>query len=200
MSNIRISKCQGHELQSILEELGSLRIEIFREYPYLYAGTLDYEREYLRTYVEAPRSAVFLAMEVDTGKLVGASTCIPMIEEQEEFQEPFLKQGYTLDQIFYFGESILLPQYRGCGIGKLFFDHREAHALQLGFKFTTFCAVDRPVDHPLRPANYRSLEGFWETRGYKRQAELVTHFSWRETGAKEESLHPLTFWTKSWKS
>ncbi len=34
--------------------LGRLRISVFREYPYLYDGTLEYEREYLKTYVRSP--------------------------------------------------------------------------------------------------------------------------------------------------
>ena len=29
---------------------------------------------------------------------------------------------------------------------------REAHARKLGVKWTAFCAVDRPTDHPQRPA------------------------------------------------
>ena len=43
----------GPALEPWLDALGALRIRVFREYPYLYDGTLEYEREYLRTYVNA---------------------------------------------------------------------------------------------------------------------------------------------------
>ena len=55
-------------------------------------------------------------------------------------QEAFVQGGYDLGSICYFGESILLPQYRGRGIGKEFFRRREAHARKLGTRITAFCA------------------------------------------------------------
>ncbi|HRQ91226.1 MAG TPA: GNAT family N-acetyltransferase, partial [Bacteroidia bacterium] len=41
----------GDTLRPHLRELGGLRIAVFREYPYLYDGDLDYEERYLETYV-----------------------------------------------------------------------------------------------------------------------------------------------------
>ncbi|MEI6534966.1 MAG: GNAT family N-acetyltransferase, partial [Verrucomicrobiaceae bacterium] len=115
-----------------------------------------------------------------------------------EFQAPFIQQGYDLGRIMYFGESILLPEWRGRGLGKMFFERREAHARRLGMKTTTFCAVDRPADHPLRPADFRPLDGFWESRGYVKQPDMKTSFSWKEIGETTESPKTLTFWMKSW--
>ena len=42
----------GAALEPWLDALGKLRITVFREYPYLNDGTLEYEREYLKTYAE----------------------------------------------------------------------------------------------------------------------------------------------------
>jgi len=91
----------------------------------------------------------------DDDKVVGASTAIPMQYETDELKKPFLEQGYDLAQVFYCSESVLNKNYRGLGIGVRFFEEREAHAAALGgFKHISFCCVERPVDHPRRPANY----------------------------------------------
>lgn len=184
----------GSEIEPHLDALGALRIAVFREYPYLYDGSLEYEREYLRTYVNSPRSLVALAF--DQGRVVGATTCLPMADEGPEFQAAFAQAGFDLSTICYFGESILLPEYRGQGIGKEFFIRRKAHVRQHGFKLSTFCAVDRPADHPLRPAGYRPLDVFWQSQGYVKRPDLQATFVWKETGEEAESPKTLTFWVK----
>jgi len=98
--------------------------------------------------------------------------------------------------VLYFGESLLLPEYRGRGIGHRFFDLREQHAGKLGLPLTAFCAVDRPPDHPKRPDDYRPLDGFWTSRGYVKRAGLRAVFDWKEIGASVESPHSLTFWLR----
>lgn len=197
MESFQIHELHGGQLEDWLDALGGLRISVFREFPYLYEGTLEHERDYLRIYQKAADSLVVIVTD-SIGKPVGATTCLPMIEEGPEFQAPFIQQGYDLSQIMYFGESILLPEWRGRGLGKMFFDRREAHARRLGMKMTTFCAVDRPAEHPLRPADYRPLDGFWESRGYVKQPSLKTSFTWKEIGEETESPKTLTFWMKTW--
>ena len=192
-----IHPLRGAELGPWLDALGELRIRVFRKFPYLYEGTLEYERDYLRIYQQAPDSLVVLVTDAG-GNVVGATTCLPMCQEGPEFQEPFLKVGIDIRRVFYFGESLLLPEWRGRGFGKMFFDRREAHARGLGYDITAFCAVDRADDHPLRPENYRPLDGFWRGRGYVKQPHLQAVFSWKETGEDEETSKTLTFWTKSW--
>ena len=187
----------GAALEPWLDGLGKLRIKVFREYPYLYDGTLEYEREYLTTYVRSPESLVVLVVD-ENQNVVGATTCIPLSDEGPEFQEPFLKAGVNVVDVCYFGESILLPELRGRGIGGEFFKRREAHAQKLGMRWTAFCAVDRAADHPLRPSDYRPLDEFWKSRGYTKRPDLQATFVWKETGETEESPKTLTFWTKEW--
>jgi GNAT superfamily N-acetyltransferase len=187
----------GHALTPWLDGLGKLRIAVFREYPYLYDGSLDYEREYLKTYANSPRSLVVLVTDAQN-EVVGATTCIPLSDEGPEFQEPFLKAGWNVNDVCYFGESILLPQLRGRGVGKEFFKRREAHAQKHGFKWTAFCAVDRATDHPMKPESYRPLDEFWISQGYAKRADLRATFVWKEIGELAESPKTLTFWTKSW--
>jgi len=193
---LRLQNFHGAELEPHLDALGALRIAVFREYPYLYDGSLEYERDYLRVYLRSTGSRVVLAFDGD--RVVGATTCLPMLDEGPEFQAAFAKAGYDLSTICYFGESILLPEFRGQGIGKEFFARREAHVRELGAKLSTFCAVDRPADHPLRPAGYRTLDDFWRSQGYTKHPELQATFVWKEIGEETVSPKTLTFWVKEW--
>ncbi len=191
---LSLQNFHGAELAPHLDALGELRIAVFHEYPYLYAGTLEHEREYLGTYVRSSGSLVVLVFDDD--RVVGATTCLPMLDEGPEFQAAFVQAGYDLSTICYFGESILLPAYRGRGIGKEFFVRREAHVRKLGLKLSTFCAVDRPAEHVLRPQGYRPLDDFWRSQGYVKRPELQATFVWQEIGEETESPKTLTFWTK----
>lgn len=192
---IQIETYQAQQVESVIGELAQLRMEVFREYPYLYDGNLQYEEKYLRAYLESSYFALIVAKDDD--KIVGASTCLPLIDEVDEVRAPFMALSYDIDKIFYLGESVLLRPYRDKGIGVRFFEAREAHARRLGgFEWATFCAVERPADDPRRPADYVPLHNFWRKRGYFKRDELDTFFSWKEVGESEESLKPMTFWMK----
>jgi GNAT superfamily N-acetyltransferase len=194
--SIQFRSYSGPALEPHLDSLGQLRITVFREFPYLYEGTLDHERHYLSTYLDSPRSLVVLAY--DGAQVIGATTCVPLIDEIPEFQKPFLDQNIDPQPICYFGESILLPAYRGRGIGKTFFHARETHARSLpGIHMATFCAVDRPRDHPLRPPDYRPLDSFWQARGFQKQPHLTCSLVWKEIGEQNETPKRLTYWTKT---
>jgi GNAT superfamily N-acetyltransferase len=195
MDAIRLTSCQGQAIAPHLDALAGLRIRVFRDFPYLYDGDPAYEADYLRRYAECPRSLFVLAFAGDA--LVGAATGMPLAEAQAEFRAPFEAQGIAVGEVFYYGESVLLPDYRGHGIGKAFMAEREAHARREGFSTVAFCAVERPDNHPLRPANHVPLHGFWCSRGYRRHPELATTFHWKDLGEAEESDKPMVFWLKS---
>ena len=184
----------GQQIADVITPLGELRISVFRDFPYLYEGSLLYEENYLQIYVDAPEAMLFSVW--DGSRMVGATTCIPLRNETEEVQEPFEKADLPIDKIFYFGESILLPSYRGKGLGKRFFAEREQHAASSGrYQSVYFCGVERPDDHPLRPANYRPLDPFWKAQGYQ-PAGLVSYFQWRDIGEETESKKKMNYWWK----
>lgn len=192
---VRIERIPGPRLEPYLRELARLRIEVFRDFPYLYDGDLAYEEKYLETYLESPQAVVVLAL--DGTRPVGASTAIPMGHESEEFQRPFFRHDYDLARVFYCGESVLEKAYRGLGIGVRFFEEREAHASALGgFDCSCFCAVERPADHPLRPAEYVPLDRFWTRRGYQRHPDLWTTFRWKDIDRQQETEKKMVFWLK----
>lgn len=192
---LSLKRLSGEELIRYIPELAKLRIQVFRDYPYLYDGDLAYEERYLQTYVQAPDSVIVLALDNET--VVGASTGIPLQYETDEVKQPFIDGGYDIAKVFYCGESVLISSYRGQGAGVAFFEHREAHARGLGhFDYSAFCGVQRPEDHPARPADFVPLDNFWRKRGYEKHPELHTTFSWKELNEQQESPKPMTFWMK----
>src|SRR5690606_24691926 len=179
--DVRTAILSGTEVRHRLDELAALRIRVFRDFPYLYDGDLDYEREYLAKYASSPDSVFVLAV-AENGGVVGAATGLPLVDADAEFQQPFVEQGMDPAAVFYFGESVLDRDWRGRGLGHAFFDGREAFAASRGFAVTAFCAVVREDDHPARPADYRPLDALWNARGYAPVPQMDTCYHWRDLG------------------
>ncbi|MCB1410754.1 MAG: GNAT family N-acetyltransferase [Rhodobacter sp.] len=191
---MRVEALAGAALDASLDAVARLRIAVFRDWPYLYDGDLDYERRYLAPYRDNPRAVVAGAFQGD--RLVGAATGTPMEDHADDFAAPFAATGIALSDIFYCAESVLLPQFRGQGVGHRFFDIREAQARKLGRRHVAFCSVQRPADHPARPAGYRPLDAFWRARGYAPVPGVIASFRWRDLGDSMESAKPLQFWMR----
>lgn len=189
---IEVFLCENVEPH--LSELALLRIEVFREWPYLYEGDFAYEENYLRTYADSPDSVVVLARE--GGRIVGAATALPLCAEGEEMVSAFAAQGYDPEGVFYFGESVLMRPWRGRGIGRRFMEERLAAAGCRGAQWSAFCAVRRDADDPRRPQGFRPLDGFWRSCGFRPVPGLTTVFSWREIGEAAESAKTMDFWIR----
>lgn len=192
MTGVRVLR--GAELDAALDDVARLRIAVFRDWPYLYDGDAAYERRYLEPYRASPRAVIVGAF--DGARLVGAATGSPLEDHKDDFAAAFAGTGLDLSTIFYCAESVLLPDYRGQGIGHRFFDLREDHARAHGFARCAFCGVVRPEDHPARPADYAPLDPFWRKRGYAPLPGVVARFSWKDLGDRDETLKPLQFWMR----
>lgn len=195
LDDIEVRALTGAELEAALDQVAALRITVFRDWPYLYDGTLDYERQYLDTYRDRPGALLVGALH--QGRLVGASTSTPLEDHAPEFAAPLRAQGIPPGQVLYGAESVLLPAYRGIGLGHRFIDLREGHAAALGRTHVAFCSVIRPDDHPARPAAYRSNDAFWRGRGYQPLPGAVARFRWRDVGDAEETEKALQFWLRA---
>ena len=232
------SKCVDN-----FDELADLRIQIFKEFPYLYDGDIQYEKKYMGRYLDS-KSAVFILVywlnedefkkiselkpnqfefvskniinlftDIDlkkmisslSGKLVGMATALSLSEEMPSIKNPYEsylnKHNINIENVFYFGESLLIQKYRGNGIGKLFFQLREMAALNWNknLQLTTFCAVDRPNDHEKKPVSYQDLSLFWNNLGYQKIPDLITSLSWKDIDCTIETDKKMIFWKKSWK-
>lgn len=192
---IRILTGHAPALREFVPDLARLRITVFREFPYLYDGTPAYEEKYLQTYLDCAESVVVLALAGT--QVIGASTGLPLAAETDEFKQPFIASGLDPERIFYCGESVLLPAWRGRGLYREFFGGREAHARALGrFDRMVLCAVDRPHDHARRPADYQPLDAIWQRFGYTRRTDLVTSFDWQDLDEDAPSPKRMVFWEK----
>lgn len=191
---IGVRTLTGPTLDAALEDVARLRMTVFREWPYLYDGDLEYERNYLNTYRDNPSAVLIGAF--DGNKLIGAATGTPMLDHADEFASALKDLNWDLTQVFYCAESVLLNTYRGHGIGHRFFDLREEHARALGYSKMAFCAVQRSVNHTLYPADYRPLDVFWEKRGYKSVPNAIAYFHWKDIDVAQETAKPLQFWAR----
>lgn len=127
---VTIHALTGDDILAAIDDLARLRIAVFAEWPYLYDGDLEYERDYLAAFSAAP-DAVLVAASVE-GRIVGLATASPLAAQEEALRMPVERAGHDVSQLFYFGESVLLPQWRGQGIGHAFFDYRETQARRAG--------------------------------------------------------------------
>ena len=182
------------EVAERLADLATLRITVFRDWPYLYDGDVRYERRYLRPYAESPRAIVVGAF--DGRALIGASTGTPISDHEAGIVEALDPLGVAAADVFYLAESVLLPAFHGRGIGHAFFDLRERHARRCGYRYAVFASVIRPADHPRRPRLVRDLAPFWRKRGYAPVQGATARLWWRDVGDTEETEKPLAIWLR----
>ena len=184
----------GAVIADVLNDLATLRLDIFREYPYLYEGSREDELNYLGTYAEAPDACVILAY--DGSAVIGAATGMPLIQEDAQLRDAFAGTALPLDEVYYVGELLFRPAYRNSGLGRKLLDHLESQIRSFGSYRTLTCAtVERPDDHPLRPRDYIPITRFLARTGFVRLSGVTTSFMWRETnGVKRD--HPMQFWIK----
>lgn len=193
--NLKTLRLNGEEARKYADDIAHLRLRVFNDFPYLYEGTLEYEKKYLETYFKAKHSFILLLKDGD--QFIGATTGIWAQEEEESFRQPFVAQGIDPKQVFYFGESVLLPEYRGKGLGKVFFEEREAFARSLGFiEWLAFCAVVREENHPLRPKAFRPLNEFWISQGFSKSPSLKTTYEWQDKDQNEVTKKNMEYWLK----
>jgi GNAT superfamily N-acetyltransferase len=186
----------GPAMGPFLPDLARLRMAVFREFPYLYEGSPESEARSVAEFGTCPGAG--LAVAFDGEMAVGCATCRPLAAESAGVIAPFLARGWDIGRFCYFGESVLLPAYRGRGAGVDFFRAREAHAAILpGCDFAAFCSVIRPDDHPHRPANAVKLDEFWRHRGFHPEPGLICTMRWKQIDTEDKVENHLAFWLKS---
>ena len=75
VERVELRALTGDDLANALPSLARLRVEVFREWPYLYEGDPTYEERYLATFAAA-RDAVIVGA-FDGTRMVGAATGCP---------------------------------------------------------------------------------------------------------------------------
>jgi GNAT superfamily N-acetyltransferase len=193
---VSVEAFTGEAIGPHLPELARLCTTVFRAWPNLYDGDGSYDAGHLRTLADSPGAMLLIASDGDIA--VGASTCLPLADATGDVRAPFIARGWSPARFFYLAESVLLPRYRGRGLGKTFFSLRENHARTVSdCDFSCFCAIQRSRDHPARPAGFVPLDTFWRRQGYEAVLGLSCQMAWREVGQMQDSPVTLGFWVKS---
>lgn len=183
---------QGKEIQQNIDDIARLRITVFREFPYLYDGNEEYEKEYLKKFSEINESLVILALDAE--KIIGAFTSLPMQFEQEGVKKEIPSEW--IDKAFYLSEIILEKSYRKKGIGKTMFQRMMDQIEKLDtYNRILFASIEREENHPLQPQDYHSNDKIWYNQGFKKTA-FHSIISWKEIHEESESFKKLAIWEK----
>ena len=184
----------GFAVEGCLDGLASLRINIFREYPYLYVGLREDELTYLRLYMDTPDA--FVISVNDSGNMVGAATGMPLRYEHDGLITPFKGTSYSVNELFYVGELLFYPEYRGCGLGIRLLEQIVDHVRTLGnYRYLTCATVVRPDYHVRCPESYTKIDRFLARTEFVLLPGVTTSFAWKETDGTN-CEHPMQFWVK----
>jgi GNAT superfamily N-acetyltransferase len=167
------------KMEPLLPFIATLRINIFKEYPYLYDGDFKEEMDDLEHCAQLPNNALAIAYykDIPVGFLYG----IPLIEFASHFENPvidlFKNKNLDPTTCYYFGDIIILPEHRGNHLSKELFDTLEAYAQKQGYNSASFITESHDI-HPLKPTNYKSLDPLWTSLKYKKIG-LTSYSSWK---------------------
>lgn len=191
MSEAIFEVARGARIGGYIERLGRFRIEVFREYPYLYDGEMEYERKYLGRYAARPNS--FLIFCEDANGFVAACTGICMDGAGEEFCEIFSQEDTS--EICYIGEVMIKEGYRGQGLGSKLLSKAMKLIKEGGYKKAVLCAVDRDEKRHLRPKDYVAPDNLWLKFGFKKLSDKKIYYDWRDIGETCETQKRMSVWS-----
>lgn len=179
---------EGIRIAPYIEDIGRLRIKVFREYPYLYDGELKIEQSYLTLFAHSKEGLAVIALEDD--RIVGAITGAPVEDTLKQTIRMFKEKQIPTQDLFYMGDIVVLKDYQGKGIGSRLYKAFEQLVRKKGkFKRITLCEVEREN----KPAGVRGATGFFKMLGYVKDPTLVTHQSWKDIGDIKETQKPVVF-------
>lgn len=184
--NIQLKVLVGEEINPYVEEITHLCLIVFREYPYLYEGTVGEYEPYIQKYADTKKGVVCLIL--DDNHLVGAVTGIPLVEMPPHHISSFYENGYDPSLFYYIGEMVLLPKHRGSQYGQLMYYQVEKKIKEWNFPYLCFCEIERP-DHQDSP--------LFGKHGYIKHEELHFTAYWQEINGTEETPQHMVYWIKN---
>lgn len=188
---------QGAEIIPFYQRLWNLCALMYREYPYLYDATDTDYTYYLESYACSPSSRIILAF--DGPELVGAITGIKMADyTAEHYKKPLREQGYNLEELYYLGDILLLPEYRDEGYEKMMYEQLEKNIRQ-DSRYTHLAYLelgDSNCNH-IRTDYDKLRDAFLRQLGFERHPELSFITYYEIIGEREESPHAMVYWLKT---
>jgi len=194
-----ITIVHGEAITELIPFIAQQRLAIFKEYPYLYQGSLEGEYTYLTWFASLPHSAV--AVAYDGENIVAFLTGTSFADFAHHFQgslELFENAGLDPAIYYYLSEAIVLPEYRNKSVCRYLTHALEQHARARGFSAGCL-TCEQHEHHPLKPAGYKELGPLFAKLGYHK-TELTVFFTWdtiQSDGSIKAASHPLTYWVKN---
>jgi len=193
----------NHSGESLVAEIGVLaefRLRYFREFPYLYVGTEQGEREHLAEYIANPTTRLLVARDRNAGdRVVGVAIGTMLSTETEIFRqigESLPSHKIVPERFYYFGEMIFDPEYRHRGIGKRMLEMLKNAGRKQGANRFCFLAVAREYNDVRRPADHIDSELIFRKFGFVKTDVSVT-FEWptiQPDGRVERTSNRLDLW------
>lgn len=199
MINPTIRLVINNDIINYLDKISEFRIKEFKEFPYLYEGNEEYEKSYIKGFIEGQNSVLGI-VEIDSN-IIGVATAMPLRCEAEivkDVELEFHKMGFKIDEFFYIGEVIVKKGYRGNKISSRLLETVEKYFLNLGFKYACLSTVERDIEDSRRPKNYSDIDKLCLYNGYTK-TKIYSDYSWpmkSDDGSIREVVNEMVYWIK----
>jgi hypothetical protein len=190
----------GNEIKNHVSEVAAFRIKYFRDFPYLYVGSSEYEEKYLNGYSEDSKAILVKGHNL-AGDLVAVSTALPLVTSSDILSgasEMFQSFGFNPEKIYYYGEIILDYSIRGIGISRRIYDLQDVYAKRNGFQQVVIATVEREDLDSRKPIGYLSIDALWKKLGFTKTS-LTFEYEWptiQLNGKVEAQMNPMVYWIK----
>lgn len=192
-AEIRYVEVENRAIAPYIRSIADLCNTVYAEFPYRYDGQDNDYNYYFDTYVNALHS--FACIVLDGDKPIGVITAIPLADYRPNKIKTFADHGFDVHQFAYLRELVLLPEYRGQGIGKQLYLRVENWARVNKFTYIAFAQIDESKISVCPPTGYSPLDGFWKKLGFIKHPELQFDAFYKCVG-EEEAIHPMYYWVK----
>jgi ribosomal protein S18 acetylase RimI-like enzyme len=192
---------QTYQHASLAAEIGifcEFQSRFFREFPYLYARTEEYEQEYMAEYIANPTARLVVAR--NAGKAIGVATGTMLSTAPSivgATGDSLQKYGIQPQRCFYIGEVIVEPEYRRHGIPKQLLEQLKNAGREQGAQRFCFLAIYREPDDARRPADYIDIDLIFSKVGGFVKIDVSVTFEWptiQPDGSVENAVNRLDFW------
>jgi len=195
--SINIQTYSGESLAVEIGVLADFRLRYFREFPYLYVGTEEGEREHIAEYITNPAARLIITRDAE--RIVGVAIGTMLFTETEILRqagEPLRQLGIVPEQCYYFGEMIIVPEEQSKSIGKQMLEALKNAGREQGAARFCFLSVARESNDIRRPAGYVDSDMIFRKFGFEKTDVFVT-YEWKTVqsdGSIEKVANRLDMW------
>lgn len=189
----------GRDAQIYQDSLALARIESFKQYPYLYSGTLERSQKYAARYAACEQGMIAVAMIQN--KVACISTGIPLSHDSNlvtTIRNECVQKQLEANQYYYLGETIVMPEFQSQSVLEKIVLKQCEQIKAWGFEFACMLNVLREDNHPLKPVDYQCEQFIWQSIGFSK-TDIVIKSSWptiQKNGEIEKQENLLGLWVK----